>query len=147
MSNINPTYLYWASRLVVDIAENFGHKNVVPVERPEWLIAWAQKENTKARFNPLATTLSMPGSLRFNSAGVRDYKTLADGVKAVVETLEYGSGRGYSEIIEELLKPDTTFEKFRSAVSRSAWSGEPRDGKHYLIPNYDPEWRNRTLPV
>ena len=49
-------------------------------ENVKALAAWAQAEGTKAGFNPLATTQSMPGASSFNSVGVKNYASYADGI-------------------------------------------------------------------
>ena len=144
-----PNYETWAKALIAKLAM-IGKLGTRPAssERWQWLIAWAQLEDTRARFNPLATTLYLPKSTVFNYAGVRSYPTLEDGVDAVVRTLVHAhSDWGYARIIDALRKLGSEFADFRHAVSDSAWSGLPRDGYHYLIPDYDPSWAERTLPT
>jgi hypothetical protein len=56
-----------------------------------WMVAESGSEKcdgvSGARFNPLNTTLMVPGSTPFNSVGVQNYATYGDGVRATVETL------------------------------------------------------------
>jgi len=145
----SPTYGDWAVNLLLAVERTRG-----PWARPPaigahtWLIAWAQLEDTAARFNPLATTLRTTHSTPFNSAGVQNYTTLDDGVLAVVRTLTRSGSvaRGYHRIISALLDPDGDIDSFRTAVSVSAWSGLPRDGDHYRLPEYDSAWWPRPLP-
>lgn len=54
------------------------------------LNGWFSREGTKAAFNPLATTQLESGSTQFNSAGVQNYTSQAQGVAATVATLENG---------------------------------------------------------
>ena len=117
-------------------------------DRWTWLVAWAQLEITEARFNLLATTLKIQGSTDFNDAGVQNYPTLDAGIEATKMTLcgVDAESRGYLEIVDLLANPKATFGLFRTGVSMSAWSGQPRDGDHYLIPDYDPSWGDRLLP-
>lgn len=64
------------------------------------LVAWQTAEDTSAGWNPLATTLPAPGATRYNSAGVRNYDTLEDGLQATVATLDQGyytQGYGWIE--------------------------------------------------
>ena len=64
------------------------------------LVAWQTAEDTTAGWNPLATTLPAPGDTQFNSAGVRNYPSLADGIQATVDTLNegyYTQGYGWIE--------------------------------------------------
>lgn len=94
-------------------------------ERICWLLAWAELEGTNAGFNPLATTLELAGSTDFNSAGVQSYPDLATGIQAVVDTLtgHDADSRGYTAIIDAILDEADSFDDFRDAVARSAWSG------------------------
>jgi hypothetical protein len=64
------------------------------------LVAWQTAEGTSAGWNPLATTLSAPGATQYNSAGVRNYGSLEDGIEATVDTLDggyYTQGYGWIE--------------------------------------------------
>lgn len=54
----------------------------------DFLVAWSMAEGTKARFNPLATTLREPGSTSFNSVGVQNYATPESGVQATADTIK-----------------------------------------------------------
>ena len=65
----------------------------VTSENVKALAAWAQAEGTKAGFNPLATTQSMPGASSFNSVGVKNYASYTDGLQATVQTLTNGRYR------------------------------------------------------
>ena len=140
-----PTYRDWAERVLGELAAE--GRGPVLEGRWRWLVAWAQLEDTEARYNPLATTLRLHGSTRFNSAGVQEFPSLGLGVRAVVWTLRTCSvERGYDRVEGALLDPGASFPDFRGAVSRSAWSGLPRDGAHYLISEHDPSWDDRVLP-
>lgn len=57
-----------------------------------FLYGWRQSEHTKAKNNPFATTKSGFGGTKFgdNPAGVKDYPTKEDGVKATIATLKNG---------------------------------------------------------
>ena len=44
-------------------------------------VAWETQEYTQARWNPLATTKDMPGAADFNSTGVKDYRSLGQGLE------------------------------------------------------------------
>lgn len=146
------TYQDWARAVLEELhAARIAEPSrpvLTPQDRDTWLIAWARLEDTTARFNPLATTYRCAGSTPYNAAGVQDYATLPAGVHAAARTLlgAHAAERGYTTIVDYLLRPDMTFADFRLAVSHSAWSGLPRDGDHYLIPGYDPAWATRALP-
>ena len=51
------------------------------------MVGWAQAEGSLADYNPLATTLKRPGSTDFNSVGVQNYTSSAQGVYATALTL------------------------------------------------------------
>lgn len=145
------TYHEWADALLFAIASGTTGARADefdPSERWQWLIAWAQLEDTRAAYNPLASTLPLAGSTRFNQAGVRNYPDISSGLLGVLNVLlgRDAAARGYAAIVTALLGKGSTFVAFQNALSRSAWSGLPRDGKHYLVPNYDPAWADRVLP-
>lgn len=95
----------------------------------EALVAWMGKENTKAGFNPLATTLDYGENTWFNTFGdqgqyhVRNFADFQTGVEATVRTLRGGY---YPKIIQALMNgtdADTlgTSEEFRK--ERNTWGG------------------------
>jgi hypothetical protein len=70
------------------------------------IVNWAQREgghwNNTAHYNPLNTTLRLPGSQVMgggNSAGVQSYQNWQQGVQATVNTLRNG---GYQDILQAL---------------------------------------------
>lgn len=69
------------------------------VENRKLLGAWARAEGGSARWNPLNTTEPWPGSWNYNSAGVKDYRTGADGIAATAATLTNGF---YWSIVHDL---------------------------------------------
>ena len=85
------------------------------------IVAWASQENTSAGWNPLATTYDEPGATLFNSAGVRNYSSLQQGLDATVGTLRSGfQSHGYRAIVEDLrlcADPITT----AVAINASDW--------------------------
>ena len=158
----SPTYRGWARQLVWAIMDRAGVEHQ-PADPGNWwwLVAWAQLEDTRATFNPLATTLDRSGATRFNDAGVKNYPSLTVGVNAAAATLisrPYVDGspdavdvrRGYDRIVVALREPAAMFGDFCDAVSQSAWSGAPRDGEHYRIRASESDakaWGNRLLPM
>jgi hypothetical protein len=88
------------------------------------LQAWARMENTKAQWNPLATTLKKPGSSDFNSAGVKNYPDQATGIQATADTILYSpSGSGsYYKAIQEMLSQES-FNRQELQVALNKWSG------------------------
>lgn len=118
--------------------------NAPRLRRNLWaLVAWMQAEGGNARFNPLNTTLKMPGSTDYNSVGVQNYVTLDQGLEATVRTLTYGAEHnlfGYRPIRRRLRL--CRFAAYTlTAVENSAWGtgglalqclpGVKRDWDHY----------------
>jgi hypothetical protein len=81
------------------------------------LVAWQQAEGTRAAFNPLATTQGSPGASDFNSVGVKNYTSYAQGLDATVTTLRNGR---YGEILAALLDGRSA-SRLASAVEGSPW--------------------------
>jgi hypothetical protein len=102
-----------------------------PRERPNKLalMAWVAAEGgpslddswnpKQARFNPLNTTLRMPGSTSFNSVGVQNYVSFDQGLDATVKTLR-GKHFGYGMIRRHLRRAHPPW-KTLAAVERSNW--------------------------
>jgi hypothetical protein len=89
----------------------------VTSENVKAMTAWAQAEGTKAGFNPLATTQSMPGASSFNSVGVKNYASYADGIAATAQTLTNGH---YANILAAL-RAGTSAVSVARAVADSPW--------------------------
>lgn len=76
--------------------KNFYAKLLENLEAPitdenmKFMYAWRQAEGKGGTYNPFNTTWNMPGSTTMNSAGVRNYKTIEDGLVATVKTLKNG---------------------------------------------------------
>ena len=58
------------------------------------MTAWIRHEQASwppaAKFNPMNTTLPMPGATNFNSVGVKNYTSWAQGIEANAQTLSGG---------------------------------------------------------
>ena len=95
-------------------------------------IAWQAQEGTQAAWNPLATTHRMDGSSDFNSVGVQNFRTLAQGLQASKETIENGwDVYGYGAIIRSLrgcASPMTTAQ----AIADSRWCYGCAGGQYVL---------------
>lgn len=87
-----------------DFAAALGNNNP-SASTLSWISAWLAKENTKAAFNPLATTYDLPPNTDFNSHGVKNFRTRNQGIEATVRTLR-GQQQGYAGIIEGIVKND-----------------------------------------
>lgn len=119
------------------------------------LLAWMERENTRAQNNPLATT--KPG---FNSTGVlndhnvRHYPTMDDGIAATVATMKLGY---YRDVVALLRSGTAEVVDISRAVGRSPWGtgtfhhysgtsgntllGHPTDSDS-LAPAYTPDYDN-----
>jgi hypothetical protein len=103
------------------------------------LVAWQAAEGTQAAYNPLATTHRMPGSTDFNSVGVQNFVSLAQGLQATRETLENGWDiYGYGAIVGSLgacAEPMTTGQ----AINASRWCYGCAGGTYVIgvIPKVD----------
>lgn len=83
----------WRFRLLRAIRAKGGSEN------RRLLGAWARAEGGTARYNPLNTTEPWPHATIYNSAGVRNYRTGADGIQATAVTLLNGH---YPGIVHDL---------------------------------------------
>ena len=70
------------------LLENLGAP--ITEENMKFMYAWRQAEGKGGTYNPFNTTWNLPGSTVMNSAGVRNYKTIEDGLTATVKTLKNG---------------------------------------------------------
>jgi hypothetical protein len=95
------------------------------------IAAWQMREDTKAKFNPLATTYDMPGDADtdFNDVGVKEYATMMQGVDATARTLQNIKGVGYDKILSSL--KSGTQEDILKSVIASQWSGSSHYGNTF----------------
>lgn len=107
------SYGEWAESFLPAMGAGTGRENMIAV------VAWEAAEGTDATWNPLATTKDMPGATRYNSHGVRNYKTLEQGVQASKLTLELPN-RGYEPIIARL-RSGADAMKTAEAIRDSRW--------------------------
>lgn len=104
----------WAKALLLALGKPVTSQAVANVVR--WETAEGGNWNNAARYNPLNTTQTMPGSTNPGfSAGVQAYTSWAQGLQATVKTLENGS---YSAILAAVEGPASTFN---AAVIGSPW--------------------------
>jgi hypothetical protein len=119
-------YGQWAGLFLASMHLPTCHENLVVV------VAWEVQEFTQAAWNPLATTHRMAGSTDFNSVGVQNYVSLAQGLAATQETLDYGADiYRYGAIVDSLAACNdamTTAE----AVNASSWCAGCGNGT-YLV--------------
>jgi len=105
------------------LLENLGAP--VSEENLKFLYAWRQSEGKAGKFNPFNTTWDLPGSTNFNSVGVKNYQTLADGMIATIKTLKNGR---YNCIVDGL-KNDIGADKIAKCESLKTWGTGDLVGK------------------
>ncbi len=105
----------WAARFLDHIGAPRCQENLVV------MVAWQANEFTEARWNPLATTHRMHGSMSFNSVGVQNFRTLTQGLRATEETLTGGAeSYGYAAILQGL-RACVGAKVTAEAIRASAW--------------------------
>jgi hypothetical protein len=134
--------------------EDFARHLLVAIDAPVtqrnlWaLVSWMQAEGSTAKFNPLATTQEMPSATNFNSVGVKDYKSLKQGVEATAKTLNYGADRnlyGYRPIRRRLRRNAWAYWTLRS-VEGSIWGTGGLAVR--CLPSVKRDWdQYRSLPI
>ena len=94
------------------------------------LVAWQEQEggnwNNSAKYNPLNTTLSEPGSAAINSVGVKSYTSWSQGLQATASTLQVNA-YGYPAIVSDL-QNNAPLAQFETDVNSSSW------GTHFSSP-------------
>jgi hypothetical protein len=81
------------------------------------LLGWQRAEGGTASYNPFNTTLMAPGASSYNSVGVRNYTSAAQGVQATVATLK---GSAYAGVVGALRKGNDPAQ-VAAAVGASPW--------------------------
>ncbi len=105
-------------------------------------------EGTAARFNPGASTIRESGSTSFNSAGVQNYRSFADGVKAAAYTLIQGAKAfGYDKIIKDL-RAGADVRTTATDWDNSAWAGGGHTYRKYAAEAFlhFNDYKDRKLP-
>ena len=122
----NISYGSWADAFLQVMGAPRCHANVVVT------IAWQAQEGTQADWNPLATTHRMDGSTDFNSAGVQNYRTLAQGLEATKETIENGwSTYGYGAVIRSMRDCADPLDTAQ-AIAASSWCSGCAGGQYVI---------------
>lgn len=103
------------SNFYTKLLENLGAKPTE--ENLKFMYAWRQAEGNGGKYNPFNTTWKLPGSTDFNSAGVKNYKSLEDGMIATVKTLK---NPRYSCIVDGL-KNDIGAAEIARCQSLKTW--------------------------
>jgi hypothetical protein len=96
-----------------------------PVTKDNMLFfyAWRQSEGGQATNNPFNTTKKMDGASLYgkNVAGVKNYPTIDDGIKATCETLKLGY---YTDIVDGLKNDVGLYELSRMSSINTWGTGE-----------------------
>jgi hypothetical protein len=127
------TYGRWARLLLRVLDAPVCRSNLVAV------VSWQVAESTQAAWNPLATTHRMDGSTDFNPVGVQNYRSLAQGLRATVETIDFGwDVYRYGPIVTSLRRCARPIETAR-AINASSWCPGCVDGRYVLniVPRVD----------
>jgi hypothetical protein len=116
----------WAEKMLDRMG---APKNLDSIEA---LLAWQAEEgghwNNTAGYNPLNTTLKMPGSFAMKGkggkAGVQHFTSWDQGIEATYKTLTTGSTkeRGYDAIVSAF-KSGASKEELFKAIAGSSWVG------------------------
>lgn len=118
------TYQEWAVKFMAEMNAKDCQSNRIAIA------AWEANEGTQAVFNPLATTYDMPGATKFNTTGVRNYLSMAQGLNAVRLTIERGwSAYGYGLIIKRLRNCAPAL-RTAQAIRASSWCEGCTGGKY-----------------
>ena len=94
-------------------------------ENMKYMYAWRQAEGNGGKYNPFNTTWNLPGSTTMNSAGVRNYASLEDGMVATIKTLK----NGYYNCIVNGLKDDIGAANIARCESLKTWGTGDLVGK------------------
>jgi len=103
------------------------------------LTTWMRFEGghwkNSAKYNPLNTTLTVPGSTSMNSVGVKAYANWNEGLQATVSTLtgSKADARGYTAIVNAL-RAGTDPNSVLDAVNNSAWLSGKTNNPGYKFP-------------
>jgi hypothetical protein len=124
IAGIPVTYGQWAQRFLKTIGAPVSQNNLVA------MVAWQSAEGTLASYNPLATTYSMTGATDFNSVGVKNYISLAQGTEAIYLTLQ-APGHGYEAILSDLQASADPFVT-ADAINASDWCYGCAGGQYVL---------------
>jgi murein DD-endopeptidase MepM/ murein hydrolase activator NlpD len=103
------------------------------------LTTWMRFEGghwkNSANYNPLNTTLTVPGATSMNSVGVKAYANWNEGLQATISTLtgSKADARGYTAIVNAL-RAGTDPNSVLNAVNNSAWLSGKTNSPGYKFP-------------
>ena len=118
------TYGRWAAKFLAGLGAPVSRNNLVV------MVAWQSAEGTMASWNPLATTYPMPGATDFNSVGVKNYTSLAQGIQAIILTLS-SPNYGYQAVVSDLRASADPVET-ADAINASGWCHGCAGGQYVI---------------
>ncbi len=114
----------YIQRVMRDLHAPADQNNIRSLER------WAKKEFPRyppsAKWNLMASTMHMPGSTRFNSVGVQNYRSEDQGAEATARTLDNGR---YPHIVKALRSGRGLIGNPSIAGELRTWSGGGYSGR------------------
>lgn len=86
----------------------------------QFLDSWQRAEGGGAVYNPLNTTLTEPGATDYNTVGVKNYTSPAQGAQATAQTLE--GATAYAPIVQALATGNPyTYDRSSIAAALTYW--------------------------
>lgn len=130
MARTGDTEASFATAVLVGLAKKTGNPYPATAANISWIESWVNREGGGGANNPLNTTYVTDTStlLKDNSAGVRNYSSLNDGVNATVETLANGD---YPNILSALRSGNAMAADQAGQLSKDllTWSGGITNGQ------------------
>lgn len=107
------------------------------------IIAQIQAEGGGALFNPLNTTLPMPGATDYNSVHVKNYRSYDQGLVATARTLQQPNMR----LLLKALKDGSSSEDYWRALGSSPWGTKPPGGSTVVqfLNDVRAHWMDRAM--
>jgi hypothetical protein len=121
------------------LLENLGAP--ISEENMKFMYAWRQAEGRGGTYNPFNTTWNLPNSTTMNSAGVRNYASLEDGLVATIKTLK----NSRYECIVSGLKNDIGAANIARCESLKTWGTGDLVGK--VVASYNSGSTPRVAPL
>lgn len=120
----------WASTLLQRLGAPVTESSLAALTT--WMAHEGGHWKNSANYNPLNTTLTLPGSESMNSVGVKRYGSWEQGYEATISTLTGNKAgeRGYSAIVEALRSGSST-STILDAIQKSAWVTGKTGGSPY----------------
>lgn len=127
----------WVRDLLAKLGVPGNINNAVAV------IAQIQAEGGEARFNPLNTTLPMPGATDYNGVHVKNYTSYAQGLDATVRTLRQAN---MAKLLAALKRGDSS-RGYWVALGTSPWGTHPPGGSSIdaFLDDIRRHWYDRSM--